>query len=139
MPRRSECQIIIRDLERAVLLQAGAAVVYATRLLQVALRSGVSICTLARFRPMACNAKLFVAALRLGGISTRVFEPLPPGMPDLSSLYQAIVQSRYLYLRIPFPRVPERVWWLIEHCEEGRFKQEVRMSRESFGSTTFSL
>ena len=43
-----------------------------------------------------------------------------------------VLSSRYLDLRVQVPRAPDRIHWLLFELDDARFKQEVRMYRDSF-------
>lgn len=46
--------------------------------------------------------------------------------------YAEAVTSRYLRARTPVPRLPDRISWLVNELDDGRFRQEARMSKQSF-------
>ena len=43
-----------------------------------------------------------------------------------------VPSSRYLSPRVQVPRAPHRIHWLLFELDDDRFKQELRMSRDSF-------
>ena len=54
-------------------------------------------------------------------------------------LYVAITSERYLTIRNPVPRAPDRLEWLLHSLDDRRFKQEARMSRNFFCQLVASI
>ena len=130
MPHISERQLLLQDLEACLELQLFYEILAAQGRIEMAMLRGVSPLILSA-APFARDAGLFASYLALNGVTVKDEIPLIP-FPDLLQLYETVISRRYLDIRLPVPRAPSRVQWLLDECEESRFKQEVRMQREHF-------
>jgi len=54
-------------------------------------------------------------------------------------LYVAVTSERYLSIRNPVPRAPDRLEWLLHSLDDRRFKQEARMSKNFFRQLVASI
>lgn len=55
-----------------------------------------------------------------------------PTYKALEAAYLFIYSQRYLLTREGIRRAPNRLDWLLNELDDGRFKQETRMSKENF-------
>lgn len=60
-----------------------------------------------------------------------MLEDIEENIPEVTAL-SIVLQERYLTPRTKVPRAPSRVDWLLNELDNDRFKQVLRMNRESF-------
>ena len=162
MPRQSQRQLILRDIEQRILERTRAVKKSRQRLLTL----GFGLCSktedlIALFVhahslpsvgifPQTMEAKALIA-LMPGQHPLRRFMPLlglredecvaldhglklyrDPVLVKLESLRRLVASSRYLGPRQRVCRPPDQLPWLLYDLDDGRFKQEARTTRTHF-------